>query len=188
MSNVLLVGKLVSDRTQTKELYVDGSSELIFITHEHSKVHQGKLFTGGYYNASVANGNSIELLIQTSTPQVHLYLKSAAGGDSTFSIFEGGSINAAGTAVTAYNNNRASANTYLCTLTHTPNMSAYGTQLNDIEYEPGGTGGTAPGAVEQISTEQLVLAPSTNYVLRLTNTSGVAQPLNIRLGFYEVSF
>jgi len=184
--NVLIQGKLVTDRTVPIEIRVDSSGSLIAITHEHSKVHQGQFYTTGYYNAAVASGSSIDVLVQTGTKSVHTYIICAVGGNSTFSIYEGTTFSAAGTSLTPMNNNRSSSNTPLATFTHTPTITLTGTQLDGVEFIPGGSSAVATGAIAPIGSEQITMAPSTNYLFRLTNISGVATELNTRISFYEV--
>lgn len=54
------------------------------------------------------------------------------------------------------------------------------------EYIPGGSGGTAPGAVGTIG-EQVVLCTSGVHMFELTNISGVAVPLNLSVSYYQVA-
>lgn len=166
---------------------LDTSGTRTIISYEHSKVHQGKFYTANYYLAGVANGSSIEILVQTpSDKTVHNYIKAASGGDSLFYTFEDATFSAEGTAITPINNNRSSANTADATITHTPTLTADGTQLGNPEFIPGGHGGVSVGSSEGIGKEQFVLNSNTVYLLRLTNIAGSAQALSIVLGFYEV--
>lgn len=188
--NVLLTGKLVTDRTIVKEILVDAGGYLITVSTEHSKVHQGEMFSAGYYDAAVVTTGDIELLVQIPAgTSAHTYFKVLAGGDSLFEAFEGTTFSAAGTSAGTLNNNRTSSNTPTVTVTHTPTLTTDGTLIWQ-EYIPGGTGSgvgqVTPGAVQNIAAEQSIFAPSTNYLFRLTNNSGTTQPLQIQLAFYEV--
>lgn len=186
-SNRQMMGKLVTDGKTPKEVYVDVSHEIISISHEHSKVHQGKFFSTGYYVNPIAASGVVEILIHThASYTMHLYTHVSCGGDAEARIFEAPTVSAAGTALTVTNNNRTSSNTPNATITHTPTTTADGTQLDATTYVPGGTGGNAVGAMADASEEQFVLAPDTYYLIRLTNISGVTQPGHIHLNFYEV--
>lgn len=185
-SNVLITGKYVGDRTEVKEVRVDASNELIIISHEHSKVHEGRLFGVGYYNAALANNANLDVRIVTpATHTAHVYIRTAGGGDHSFRAYEGTTYTAAGTALTPVNHNRTSSNTANASTYHTPTVDALGTLLWE-EYVPGGTGGASPGAVGQPTAEQVVLAANTDYLFRLTNLSGVTDDFNLIFSFYEV--
>jgi len=188
--NVLLTGKLVTDRTKVQEILVDEGGFLIAVTTEHSKVHQGKLFSAGYYNAAVANAAVINVLVQIpANVSIHTYFKIISGGDAFFEAFEGATFSNQGTGAGTLNNNRTSTNTPDTVVTHTPTITDDGSIIWE-EYIPGGTGAGAgqvtPGAVQSVASEQSILAPSTNYIFRLTNNAGSTQPLQIQLAFYEV--
>lgn len=167
---------------------VDASGQLITIPAEHSKVHQGKMFSAGYYDSAVLNTNAINLLIQVpATHQVHVYIKILSGGDALFTFYNGTTFSAAGTAITPVNHNFGSTNTANATITHTPTITDVGAQKWE-EYIPGGSGsgaGATPGAVQNIATEQAVLTEG-DYLFRLTNNAGSTQPLQIMVAFYEV--
>lgn len=186
MSNALLQGKYVGNPTILKDLRADVSSELIFISHEHSKIHEGKLFGAGYMNATLANDGNLDLHITTPVDySVHTYIKTSGGGDSEFLIYEGTTFTANGTAITPINHNRTSSNVATTLAYHTPTVNVIGTQLWQ-EFVPGGSGGASPGAVGHPTSEQVVLAPNTEYLFRLVNRSGVVDYFNLLLSFYEV--
>lgn len=188
--NVLLTGKLVTDRTKVKEILVDQGGLIITVTTEHSKVHQGEFFSSGYYNATVANTTAINVLVQVPTDiSIHTYFKVLSGGDSLFEAFEGVTFSAQGTDTGTLNNNRTSTNTPDTIVTHTPTITDT-VSLIWQEFIPGGSGAgsgqVTPGAVQNVASEQSILAPNTNYLFRLTNNAGSTQPLQIQLAFYEV--
>lgn len=157
------------------------------IDYTHHKVHEGKFFSGAYYNSSVANGATIEILIQVgSTSTFHMKFAATAGGDSTVQLYEGTTFSAAGTAVTMSNHNRASANSFSGTITHTPTLTLAGTQINGTGYVTGGDKHTGSGGEFGFNNE-FVLSKSTNYLLRLTNNSGSAVKACLAVEGYQPS-
>lgn len=160
------------------------------ITHEHVLVHEGEFFQTCVLNTSVANTSAIQLLIQcAASKSVHLYVKLVAGGDALFQMYEGPTFSAAGDALTAHNHNRVSSKTASGVFTSSPTVSDNGTLMCQ-EFLAGGTGqgnGATPGAVQGLATEQYVLSPGEDYLLKLTNNAGSNQPLQIIVAFYEVS-
>jgi len=148
-----------------------------------SGVLEGHFYSGGYYSSSVASGSSIELLIQVpSDTYVQCMVEGAAGGDAVGYLYEGPTVSAAGTTVTCRNLNRAQLDSYNVTVTHTPTTTADGTQIAET-FVPGGQYWVSSGATEALP---VVLNASTDYLLRLTNTAGTSQPLQIRVAFAEM--
>lgn len=151
----------------------------------HQRVHEGRLFSGGYYNASVADTASIYLLVQTGAQDTHAVFYGSSSGDATLEYFEGTTFSAAGTAVSALNHNRQSAKTFTGTITHTPTITANGTQLDGTVFIPGGTKGSGSGGSSTGFLEEMLLANSTNYLVKLTNVSGGVQKMNIGMACYQ---
>ena len=183
MSNVLLTAKSAIDRTQVIEVEADPSGSLIGISHEHSKVHQEKFFACGYLDTAVPSGNDIEYLIETGAQTAHMYIKLIAGGDALFSVYEDSTFTT-GTLCPIVNHNRTSENLPLLVTSHTP----AGTGDGDIlwaEFIPGGSTGNAPGAVQGVGYEQVVLKADSKYLFRLQNLGAGAQALQIVVSFYE---
>ena len=153
----------------------------------HNNVHKGKFYTACNIFNSVANTSSAEVLIQVgSNKKLHFVKNCAAGGDAEVFLFEGTTFSAAGTSITAYNLNRSSSSTTDATITHTPTLTADGTQIN-CGFIPGGgifgAGGSNGGPIR--SGTEIVLDVNTDYLIRLTNTSGGAQDMSIEVGYYE---
>lgn len=149
------------------------ASSVITIIHEHQKVHEGRYFSGGVYNAALADTASIEILIQTGDQAFHTKLEASASGDTLIYIFEDTTFSAAGTAVTMSNHNRDSVKAFDGTVTHTPTLTTDGTQLNGVSFIAAGTKHTGGGGDFGFSNEY-ILAPNTDYLFRITNVSGGA--------------
>jgi len=166
----------------------DVSKEMVTISHEHHKIHDSELFIAGLYNNNVVNAGVIEILLQTPVSlSPHLYIKLAAAGDAEFRIFEGTTFSAAGTTLDIEDVNRVTKGSPETLATKLPTITADGNQLDGTEFLPGGSGGNSAGVQGSIGVEQFVLDANTTYLLRLTNISGVASKLNIKLAFYEIS-
>ena len=160
----------------------------VVITHEHQLVHEGKFFSVGHADAAAAASADIEVLVAAgANTDIHTYIKMIAGADARLDVFEAPTVTAAGTAITPQNHNRGSANTCDCTVTHTPTLSADGTQIWQ-EYLPGGSGGNSPGAVQHVGSEQMIMAAGETYLFRLTNLGATAQMIQLQLAYYGVKF
>ena len=165
---------------------VDVGGHLLFIDSLHNRIHAGSFFSAGISNAALANGAVLELLIQTpATGTIHLRGEAAAGGNAGIEMYEGTTFSAAGTASPSANHNRLSSNVSTVVVTHTPTLTADGSQLvSDIII--GGQTGKAFGG--SVSPEEWLLDQSQVYLLRLTNTAGTVQPARIALDFYDTNF
>lgn len=85
----------------------------------------------------------------------------------------------------ALNHNRTSAKTTDATITHTPTVTAVGTQMNGTEFLAAGNKGDGAGAVGSAFGNEFNLAPSTSYLFRLTNVSGGASQTSTGISFYH---
>lgn len=171
------------DGTHTERaavVYADGSRPVV---DAHTQIHHGQMFTADHIVASLANNAVIDVVITTpSNDWPHIIIKASIGGDGLLQIFEG-TVFTGGTPITAVNHKFYSTNTADETIVHTPTISNDGTNKID-HYIPGGTGGIATGGVGGRS-EELVLKPSTNYLVRLTNVSGTARRAGLELMWYQ---
>lgn len=153
----------------------------------HLKVHEGKYFSGGLYNATLADAGTATILIQTSSTEVtHIKFASSGSGNSTIQFFEGTTVSNAGTAVTMSNHNRNSTKSFSGTVTHTPTITDNGTQLNGTAFLAAGTKGDGSGDFSGFSNE-FNLIKSTNYLLLVTNVSGGVSKVSVGIGCYQPS-
>lgn len=181
----VLRAKVLGDNTRVTDVGVDPAGRTVTLSNSHWKIHEGAFYSVGYYNAAVANGASIQIIVEIpSTIEGHTSIKLNHGGDVTLQLYEGVTYTDPGTSITPQNHNRCFANTSVVTSSHTP-TSPVGTQIWQ-EFFPGGTGGGAPGAVATVG-EQVVLCSSTVYMFEATNISGVNEPLNLVISYYEVT-
>jgi hypothetical protein len=159
------------------------SGHLIFLGHTEHEVHKGELFMAEHSD-NVANGNSLEMMITTSTSPTHFAVSVAAGGQVTVYLFEG-TAKTAGTGITPRNFNRTKSDATSVVVAHTPGGAGDGTAIINGRLVPGGaTVQTRVGASARSGTE-LILKASTKYLLRVTNTSGGAIDINPSIVFYD---
>jgi len=183
------VAVLVLKYNSSSGLWEPASTTQISIDTVHDRIHEGRYFSGGYYNAAVANNATIQLLLVLgATHSLHAVMKCASGGNSVVELYEDTTYSAAGTAVAMTNHNRSSDKVFAGTVTHTPTITGVGTPLNGTTFVPGGTGGgmggSTPGGSVDFSQE-LVLAPTKVYLFRITNIAGSTQPMSIQLKGYQ---
>ena len=153
----------------------------------HNEVHRGVLFSADYVATGVGNNASVDVLFVVGDDvDAHFVFDISAGGAVQVYLYEAPTISAAGTAVTAYNLNRTSANVPASTVTHTPTVTATGTTtIVNGRYLAGGAsaqtrigGGLRPG-IERL------LAGGETYLLRVTNVSGSAITISAACEWYE---
>ena len=153
----------------------------------HAEIHEGETFVASYRTADGAPANDnadIEVLLRAGadlTP--HLVFEIAAAGEAELEMFEGPTVNAAGTPVTAYNMNRQATQIATMAVLHTPTLGGDGTRILHKAL-PGGTHPRQSGSVARDDTEWN-LKRDTDYMIRLINRSGANSTLGIVAQWYE---
>lgn len=149
----------------------------------HSHTHAGDFYSGGHYSSSVADATTLKLLVQASS-EFHAQFSATATGDCTVNLYVGTTFSAAGTSVTMSNHKLDSANTPPVTVTHTPTVTANGTQFNGTELLAAGTKHSSGGGQAGFANEVIIPA---GYVLMLvvTNVSGSAVKMALSVEGYE---
>jgi hypothetical protein len=154
------------------------------IDYPHQKTHEGRYFSGGYYDSSVANNGTLDLLVQSSSTEYsHIKFSAVSSGNATVQLYTGTTVSAAGTGVTMSNHNRASAKAFSGTVTHTPTVTGVGTQINGTGFIAGGPGGGEGGDFG--FSNEFILDKSTNYLFRVTNVSGSASKISSLIQGYQ---
>lgn len=148
----------------------------------HRRVHQGLFFSLNLFDASLADNGAIEILLRT-TEGVHIRPLGALGGDGTLSIFESPTVTSDGTPLVPINHNRFSSIVSTTLAFSGPTTTADGLDL-DTHFLPGGSAG-APSQGGTGSLIEWVLKDGLDYLFRLTNLAGTAQPVHIQLDWYE---
>lgn len=159
------------------------TNEVISTDVVHQRIHQGIMFGATVYDAALANAADLELLLQVGAGVAHARLVGRIGGDGELRLFEGTTFSSAGSAVASVNRNRTKSITSTVTVTSAPTITDDGTEL-ETQLIPGGSGFLLSGGGEGPVFEEVILAPSTNYLLRLTNISGGNQPANLAVDYY----
>ncbi len=178
----------------TRQLIDQFAWALTVIDSEHRLIHDGMLFTANYRFDNLANGGNLDILLQVpagSFPHLRAWSYSLEDGPCEFNLYENPTFSAAGTAITLQNNNRNSSNTSDVTATHTPTITSPGDAILEGQYIPDPGGGFlsgSPGAQAQDLSEEWVLKQNEDYLLRLTNNSGVVIDGSIYFVLYEIDY
>lgn len=149
----------------------DISGALITITVEHSKIHQGKGWEVSIETGNISSGASYYVLFKTSDgyrPHLRSYEITATDSPITIRLFEGSTVSADGTAVTARNRNRNQSDNNGVSVFYQPIVTAEGTRL-ETDYIA--SGGNKIGGNAGSFYEEWILKPSTNYLMKITNGS-----------------
>lgn len=154
----------------------------------HDWIHKGLMFSSVQYNGSVADDGAITYLIQVAAGQeAHLRLRGSAGGDAELAFYEGPTFSDAGSAAGVFNRKRSSVITPQTTITTGPTVSNVGT-LVDFDFVAGGIGRAQSVGGDASFFQEWILTPGENYLFRMTNIAGTAQPLHLSLDWYEPLF
>jgi len=136
------------------------------------QAHLANLWASGDYNASLANGANLDILVQVGAASAHMAVEGAVGGDSVGYAYEGPTWSAAGGALTAVAVNRANVKSSTLTLTSGPTLTGVGTNLM-TKFLPGGQWWASPGGSGETGVK-FILNPNTDYLFRINNVSGAA--------------
>ena len=90
------------------------TTNIVTLHHSHDFIHDGLRFIAHEYT-NLANGATKLYLIRTGTKLVHFIPKISTNAEIVYSLLEAPTVTVTGSAMTAYNRNRSSLNTPLCT-------------------------------------------------------------------------
>lgn len=168
-------------------LEVDSSAgALIVIDQEHHEIHEGDSYLVSYKSpdaSPIGDNATLIFVLTTSTERVHVIYDHACGGDSEFELYEGCTVTG-GTSMNYRNKNRNFPDGGTETVVRDPTVNSAGVLLENT-FSPGGTGPQAGGGIGGTRNEW-VLKPNTKYMFRVTNRSGGAQPVSLRVEGYRV--
>lgn len=185
-SRVYIVGNS-SQQAGIVPARVDENAEaLVTMDTVHDRVHRGQMFVGSAYNASLAAAGTFDVLFRVGTGHsAHLDIAASLGGDGTVQLYEAPVSTVDGTALTLVDRNRITKNTPTSLAFTGPTLTSPGTLLV-TDFFPGGSGGSGatPGGSSDANFTEVVLGPG-DYLIRVTNTSGAAAPVDVNLNFYE---
>ncbi len=166
----------------------DGAYKVI--DHEHALIHKGILFSLCQSNPAIANNG--EILYQFKTPAdgtVDIHLKDLkvwlVDNPWEIELIEAPTVTDGTSQLTPINRNRKSSNTSQLTVYSDPTNISGGTVLGSCLAGGGsGIGQADSGGVDGFTLEY-ELMPSTDYVLRVKNTSGTVNPGSVQVFWYE---
>lgn len=169
--------------------YLTASSDGVLITIPYTiqQLHSGKFFFSNFYNAALGASANIDILLITGTVSPHVAAMADIGAAATLSIYEGVTVSANGSVLSAINANRNSSKVATAVAYSGPTVTGTGTTLLLNHYIPGGTTGNAVGgsSTDFARIPEIVLKPSTNYLFRATNLSAGAVGASLQLGWFE---
>jgi hypothetical protein len=163
------------------------------ISEPHRMGHDGFMFHVSGPAVSVVDTAILDhLLIVPAFTYPHLNrIRATVGkGDCTVQLYESTTVSDNGDLVTPRNTNRNSSNTPSTLLLSDPTVTGVGDLLHTTWIPPTatGVGQTADGVSNAEFGEEWVLKPSTNYLIRITNNSGVTIDVDLELLWYEIGY
>jgi hypothetical protein len=151
----------------------------------HLRLQEGRAFAAGVlrsFSNKLPAGQSIDIAIAFAsgvTPAISIF--GLCAGDAEGYLYEGAVVTG-GTAVTAVNKNRDSANTSQSAILVGPTVTSLGTMILG-QILIGGSGKKAGGG--DLGSSDLILNDLTTYLFRLTNINGTSHAAEIILEWYE---
>lgn len=176
-----------SNPTRTAEL--DNLFKVpIFIDVAHHEIHEGDSFSLFISDLGAADTEQVQLYFVTpnTSELIHIVVSTYGSGSHVLTITEGITYSAGGTAGTARNRNRNSANTSACTL---KTGSDGGADLitytggTVIWSETSGAGRLQAGSTRGI--QEWILKSNTAYIIETTNSAGSPAVLDMNAVWYE---
>jgi hypothetical protein len=160
---------------------IDSSTETLqTIEYEHHEIHSGSHFficgTQALSNSEVVN---FTFITPNTTKWTHMTFVIEGTGAISLEIFEGATVNVAGTAVTARNSDRNSETTTVNTIRTGDTYTGTGTSIYSKQT----------GALKSIGiisrNNEIILKQNTTYIFRITNETAVANQLTYCADWYE---
>lgn len=148
-------------------------------------LHEELQFVASHLFSAVATTNVVYMRIlphATTIPRLGYIIQS--DGACKIEVVEGTTYTDNGTAVTAYNRHRNSANATDQLLYHTPTINSLGTVISTNLL---GTAGHFTGAGDRLLSNDWMLKASTDILLKITNISGDNSEILIKFNFNECS-
>ena len=152
------------------------------ISEIHQAIEDGEVFTISSLKTALANNGTHIIRIRTGSKRTHFVTTVASSGKATFNSIIGATGITGGTAYTPFNRNSVSSKVYGGTVIIDPTFS--GGTVRGQDLVNGSSGGQKVGGSLSYDLET-ILAPNTEMILRITNTSGTASDTNIIINMYE---
>jgi len=171
---------LMSLSSTIKALVDSIAGARVSVSHIAALSHEGKVFSAGQFDATLADDASLNLLIRVQDNPIYTRFGAEMVGDGELIIFEGTTVSANGNPVTPVNLNRMSALASTALFSDGPTVTADGTEIKHrvLTGDKEDEGVSSVGAV-------LIMAPNTFYLMRTTNRSGAQARIATSFGYYE---
>lgn len=159
---------------------------VVVLDEEHSKIHQGKLFTLAK-RVNIANVGGVATFLGIVPAAVYPHFRnitvSSDGGPFDVDFYEGTTVSANGAAIAAYNNNRNATTVPGLLVYDTPTITADGILLEPILIP----GTKQSGSLGSDSSNEWILKENTKYLIRITNntTGAGTSRFTINMFWYE---
>lgn len=155
------------------------------IDYEHHEIHSGSHFIYYDYDGDVdtASPKYYRLTTPNTTKWTHVQFSLFSEGAGTWQLFENPTVNAAGTTVTTFNNDRNSTTTATLVIATDPTSTADGTQIK-IWRTGSGTNAPMRAGLESRSAVELILKQNEDYFLKFTPDADNAKT-KIEVLWYE---
>jgi len=158
------------------------------IDENHRLIHDGFFFELWRGDTSLADAANLDLMLVVPAgtyPHLQDVSLESDGGVVTLAMYEGTTVSANGTSLPVFNKNRNSSNTNNTTLYYAPTITDVGTQFKHAAIV---SDSQSSEIFSQSKAGEWVLAPATNYLIRVNNASGAARNINLQIGFYELDY
>jgi len=159
----------------------EDTNSLRYIDAVHAMVHRGYHYTATH---AVAIGTATAATVMITAPATgayHLAIGMQAN-NTGYGAFSEAPNATGGTAITAYNNNRNSANVSTLTHTKTATVTSAGTVLQNFVLGTDGKGNVSSGGAGEMRTEW-ILKPSTKYLFSFTALNAATR-VAMNLSYY----
>lgn len=181
---ILVYGKDQILEDSYSALPVDRSGRYIpIIEPEHTRIHEGVAYIHSHEHI-VANDVNLDHLLKNpagSFPHLRWWRFITTASPGMIMIFKNPTTTADGTATNTVNLNDNSTNTPNLQLFSNPTVTDPGTEMY-VDYV---TGTKLQGGSPDKIISEIILKPSTNYLIRYTNRAGVDIDLNTNIFWYE---
>lgn len=146
---------------------------------DEERISTGNMFIAGDYSSAVSYNTGVNILIQNGANDgIKLIAEILTSVDCTVQLFETPTFSAAGSAITPKNLNRSSAKVLGATITKNPTLSADGTQIGPTILNQG-------NIQKALLENAIILAPSTNYLIKIVSISSYIGIINTLLQIYQ---
>ena len=160
----------VTDNTG-RELCIDSvACGLKIIDTEHAEVHEGEHYCVSHYDSDTDTDGTV--IVHCITPdtaaRIHVIFSVEVSSHALFEIYENPTTSNNGTALTAYNSDRNSANTTTSLWFHTPTVSNAGTLLLTRVLGSSGANPTGARGSALSRGDEFILKQNEQYLFRVT--------------------